>query len=171
MDGLCLFRAHLGPILQTYLEYLPVIHSRYFDEIQVSVDEKFSVLRGFYQAKMTVKEVCEEESEVVDELLILVIGSLISCGDICGASVRHQQTSDEGTELLTCARRDHAIDAGHDDLEQGDEFAVVLRSDVQSPDFPQASQRHIPEFRFLQELQSCQLESFEDRCELTRETK
>lgn len=40
----------------------------------MSVDKEFGVFRCFNETKMGVKEVGEEKSEVLDELLVLVIG-------------------------------------------------------------------------------------------------
>jgi hypothetical protein len=55
----------------------------------------------------------EEKGEIADELLVVVVGSSVGGGHIC-------------------TWRYHSVDTRHDDVEEGDEFPIVFRTDCQS---------------------------------------
>jgi hypothetical protein len=73
---------HLAPVLQTDLEHLSVVDRRDLDQVKVGIDEQLLVIWRLDQAEVRVEVVGEEEGEVVNELLVLVIGSRISGFDV-----------------------------------------------------------------------------------------
>ena len=48
----------------------------------MSIDEQVLVFRVLDQSKMVIKVVGEEEGEIVDELLVFIIGAGIGCFDV-----------------------------------------------------------------------------------------
>jgi hypothetical protein len=48
----------------------------------VGVDEELGVFGIFDQAEVSVEEVCEEQSEIFDELLVLVVRGRVRRGDV-----------------------------------------------------------------------------------------
>lgn len=75
----------------------------------------------------------EEKSEIANELLVVVVR-----GSVGGSHV--------------CTWGHHPVDTRHDDVEKGDEFPIVLRSDRQSCDLAQTLQCDITEIWYFQEL-------------------
>lgn len=56
-------------------------------------------------------------------------------------------------ETLTSVRRNHSVDAGHNDLEKSDKFAVVFRTNVERTNLRKTFESDISEIRNLEELE------------------
>lgn len=56
-------------------------------------------------------------------------------------------------KILTGVGRNHSVDAGHDDLEKSDKFAVVLGTNVERTNLGKTFEGNISEIGNLEELQ------------------
>ena len=82
---------------------------------------------------MTLKEVAKEECETKDELLTGIIRVCICLGDVC-------------------VGRYHSVNGRHDHLEEGDEFWVIFRTNVESSNFSETFQGEVAEVRCFEKL-------------------
>ena len=88
---------------------------------------------GLNKPQVDAQEVGEEESQVVDELLVVVRRVFVSCLDIS-------------------VGRDHPVDRSHDTSKHVDELGVVIVRNVESANLGQTLEGRVPKLERIQEL-------------------
>jgi hypothetical protein len=156
LDLLVQLADELSPVLEADLKDLALLNLRNLDEIKVRIEQKLLVLLVLDELEVLAEEVREEESEVVDELLVGIGRLVVGAGDVCGRerprSAWRVADALAAGGARTCRRRDHLVDRGHDHLEEDDKLGVVLWHDLEAANLGQALERDVAEVGDLKEL-------------------
>lgn len=81
----------LGPVLEANFEDFALLDLRDLDEVEVGVEEELLVLLVLDELEVLPEEIGKEESEVEDQLLVLVLRLGVCAGDIWGHAAMNDQ--------------------------------------------------------------------------------
>ena len=145
-----------APVLEAGLEDFTIVHFRDVQQILVGADQELPKFGSFNQPKMLLEESTKEETQILDEFLVFVRSVVISFGkvwvvgqiDSNSSQIRKGAEKERKTKCrLTHFQGKERCELANDATKEVAELLVVGVANIETSDFGQTFQRHIPRER------------------------